>query len=189
MGGPRARLFVYLERIQEGLSGVVLEDRIVDLIGPGLDSAGYRVVRVRLTGGKGRRTLQIMIDRNDDAAITVDDCADASRLVSAILDVEDPIDGHYILEMSSPGIDRPLTREADFVRWAGFDAKIELRQPQEGQRRFRGRLIGCDDGIVTLRTEKGEENLPIELIAAAKLILTDELVAAHENQAASAAAH
>lgn len=168
---------------------MTIERDLEDVIAPSLDALGFEVVRVRLMGGAERRTVQIMIDRSDEQPISVDDCALASRQLSAVLDVEDPISGTYVLEVSSPGIDRPLTKERDFVRFAGFDAKVELQEAQNGQKRFRGRLMGCDDGVVTLLTDKGEATLPVDGIAAAKLVLTDELIAAHENQNSENALH
>ena len=168
---------------------MTIEREVEDLLSPSLDALGFEVVRVRLMGGGDRRTVQIMIDRIDERPISVDDCALASRQLSAVLDVEDPISGTYVLEVSSPGIDRPLTKERDFVRFAGFEAKVELERAQEGQKRFRGRVLGCEDGVVTLMTEKGEAALPVGGIAAAKLVLTDELIAAHENQNSENALH
>lgn len=166
---------------------MVLESKIEELIGPSLEAMGFLVVRIRIIGGGENKTLQIMIDRTDEQPISVDDCALASRNASAILDVDDPINGAYLLEVSSPGIDRPLTKERDFERYAGFEAKVELQDVQDGQRRFRGRLLGCADGVVKLLTETGETSLPFGTIAAAKLVLTDELVAAHEREMAGTA--
>src|SRR5690606_25713880 len=104
---------------------------------------GYDVVRVRFTGDSGR-TLQIMVERQDRRPMTVDDCADVSRQVSALLEVEDPVPGSYVLEVSSPGIDRPLVRLDDFSRFAGFEARLETGQPVAGRRRFRGRIKGIE---------------------------------------------
>lgn len=157
------------------------------MIDAGLEAIGYQLVRVRLTGARANRTLQIMIERLDEGPVTVDDCAAVSRHVSAVLDVEDPIDDTYMLEVSSPGIDRPLTRERDFARFAGFEAKVELAALQDGRRRFRGRLLGCEDGLVKLMTDEGEATLPFEAIATAKLVLTDELIAAYEGRTAEGA--
>jgi ribosome maturation factor RimP len=164
------------------------ETKIEELIEASLEAMGFMVVRIRLMGSN-QKTLQIMIDRSDNQAISVEDCALVSRTVSAVLDVEDPINGAYVLEVSSPGIDRPLTRETDFVRYAGFDARVELQEVQDGQRRFRGRLLGCKDGVVKLMTDQGEALVPFVTIAAAKLILTDELIAAYEDQMAASAGH
>lgn len=154
-------------------------DRIVSAIEPALIDLGYEVVRV-LFRSSGRPVLQIMIDRTDGADVTIDDCTLASRTVSALLDVADPIAEAYELEMSSPGIDRPLTREKDFASFAGFEAKVELRQAVEGRRRFRGRLLGCDGDVVRLADTEGDDELalPFADIARAKLVLNDELIAA-----------
>ncbi len=152
-------------------------ERVERIISPALAEMGYEVVRVRFTGGS-RRTLQIMAERRDRRAISVDDCAEISRVVSALLDVEDPIAGSYLLEVSSPGIDRPLVRPRDFERFAGFEARIELRYAIDGRRRFRGRLLGLADGMVCLATAQGEMRVPFDDIECAKLVLTDELLAA-----------
>ena len=112
------------------------------------------------------------------AGMTVDDCAGISRAVAAILDVSDPIAGAYVLEVSSPGIDRPLTRLRDFERFAGFEARLETSMPIQGQRRFRGRLLGLDGDHVQLATDQGEITVDFADVAKAKLILTDELIAA-----------
>jgi len=153
--------------------------RIEAIIAPSIEAMGYEVVRVMLTGGR-RPTLQIMAERPDGSGMNVDDCARISRSISAILDVEDPISGEYTLEVSSPGIDRPLTRLKDFRRYAGFEARIDLAEPIDGRKRFSGRLLGVDDADrVLVETESGANDaLPFEGIARAKLILTDELVAA-----------
>ena len=110
--------------------------------------------------------------------MTVDDCALISRSVSALLDVADPIAGAYTLEISSPGIDRPLVRPEDYDRFSGFEARIELTQPFDGRKRFRGRLLGTADGEVRLATETGEARLPLASVARAQLVLTDDLIAA-----------
>ena len=153
---------------------------IAQMIEPSLSAMGYRLVRVVMTGGR-RTTLQVMAERLDDLPITHDDCAEISRSVSALLDVADPIAGAYTLEISSPGIDRPLVRAEDFDRFRGFEAKIELVMPLDGRRRFRGRLIGTAEGVLYLFTEAGETRLPIDAVARAKLILTDDLIAARRH--------
>ncbi len=145
------------------------------LVAPAVEAMGYHIVRVLLSG-KRRARLQIMAERGDGVDMGVDECAAISRAVEAILDVEDPIAGPYTLEVSSPGIDRPLTRLNDFARFAGFDAKIETRLPIEGRRRWTGRLLGLDGALVRLRTDTEEVALPFDAIAKAKLILTDELL-------------
>jgi ribosome maturation factor RimP len=137
------------------------------LIEPTVEAMGFNLVRVAFTGDV-ETVLQIMAER-PDGSMTIDDCADLSRAISAILDVEDPIPGEYNLEVSSPGIDRPLVRPKDFERFAGFEARIVLQSHIEGQRKFRGHLIGVT----------GEFALAFGDIANAKLILTDELIDAH----------
>ena len=135
---------------------------------------GYDLVRVR----HAAPVLQVMLERKDRANVTVDDCAEASRTVSALLDVEDPIRGAYSLEVSSPGIGRPLTREHDFERFSGYEAQIELEESVEGRRRFRGRLAGLGFGTVLLRTGDGEEPVPLSAIRSARLLVTDDLLEA-----------
>ena len=152
------------------------------MIAPHLADMGYEVVRILLSGGQ-RQRLQVMADRADGEPIVVDDCAEISKAVSALLDVADPIPGSYTLEVSSPGIDRPLTRAKDFERFAGFEAKLEMRMPLDGRRRFRGTLLGLDDGFVRLNTDQGEMRLAVDGLAKAKLILTDELIAANQGAA------
>ncbi|MBV9862008.1 MAG: ribosome maturation factor RimP [Alphaproteobacteria bacterium] len=150
---------------------------IARIIEPSLQEMGYRLVRVAVTGGR-RATLQVMAERLDDAPMTVEDCAEISRAVSALLDVADPIAGAYTLEISSPGIDRPLVRPEDYDRFAGFEARIELNEPLDGRKRYRGRLLGRSADAVRLATETGEAALPLAAIARAKLVLTDDLLAA-----------
>lgn len=151
------------------------------LIAPTLAGMGYALVRARLSGG-GRRTLQVMAERSDGATMKVADCAEISRALSAVLDVEDPIEGGYDLEVSSPGIDRPLVRLDDFARYAGFDAKIETARPIDGRKRFSGRLDGVNAGRVRIDLGDGTvAALPYEDIREAKLVLTDELIAASMN--------
>jgi ribosome maturation factor RimP len=139
------------------------------MIEPSLTAMGYRIVRVALLSSR-RPTLQVMAERLDDAAMSVDDCTLISHSVSALLDVADPIAGAYTLEVSSPGIDRPLVRAEDYDRFRGCDAKIELGQPIAGRRRFRGRLLGVADGEIRLATESGETRLPLDAVARAKLV-------------------
>lgn len=155
-------------------------DRVAALITGPLEGLGYELVRVQLSGGD-RPVLQIMAERSDGAGMTVDDCADISRSVSALLDAEDPIAGAYTLEVSSPGIDRPLTRPRDFERFAGFDARIETHESIAGRRRFKGRLLGLEAGMVSLAVDEDTVRLPIEAIAKARLVLTDELIAAAQE--------
>jgi ribosome maturation factor RimP len=152
-------------------------NEIAQMIEPSLAAMGYRLVRVAVTSGR-RATLQVMAERIDDAPMSVDDCALISRSVSALLDVADPIAGAYLLEISSPGIDRPLVRPEDYDRFSGFEARIELTEPFAGRKRFRGRLLGTADGEVRLATEAGEARLPLTSVARARLVLTDDLIAA-----------
>lgn len=158
---------------------------ISQMIEPALAAMGYRLVRVAMTGMR-RPTLQIMAERQDDAPMSVDDCADISRAVSALLDVADPIASAYTLEVSSPGLDRPLVRPEDYERFAGFEARIELARPLDGRKRFRGRLLGRAGDEVRLAGEDGELRLPLGDIARAKLLLTDELLATAAKKPAQA---
>ena len=156
-------------------------DKVVQIIEETTASLGLELIRVTFGGGR-TQTLQIMAE-NSDGTMLVDDCARLSREVSALLDVEDPITGEYMLEVSSPGIDRPLTRPKDFSKWAGFDIKIELRTGNdEGRRRFKGRLNGFEDGVIGMTTLEGDEfKIPFEEMLKAKLLLTDELLKAAAN--------
>lgn len=169
-----------------GLTSEGKAAEIENLIAPSLADMGFEIVRVQLTGGgkSGRQVLQIMAERGD-GTMTVEDCAEVSRAVSALLEVEDPIQGAYQLEVSSPGIDRPLTRLKDFERFAGFEAKLELQMPFEGQRRFRGRLRGLEgDDTILLILDEGEREMKVSFaeLAKAKLVLTDDLIAASTAQ-------
>lgn len=156
---------------------------IARIIEPSLEAMGYRLVRVALTGAQ-RPTLQVMVERGDEVAMTVEDCADISRSISALLDVADPIAGAYTLEVSSPGIDRPLVRPEDYDRFAGFEARIELNEPVDGRKRFRGRLLGRAEQYVRLIGEAGEVRLPLAAIVRAKLELTEDLLAAARPKSA-----
>jgi ribosome maturation factor RimP len=152
------------------------------LIAPSLAATGFEIVRV-LVMGHHRPILQIMIERTDRSRLSVEDCAQVSRAVSALLDVDDLVPGSYTLEVSSPGIDRPLTRPEHFVRFAGFEAKLETRTAVDGRRRFRGRLMGIDGDRVRLATGDGELALPLADLQRARLVLTDELIAASAGPA------
>ena len=157
--------------------------RVADLIAPSLTDMGFELVRVQFTGNT-RKTLQVMAERVDRVAMTVEDCAQISRAASALLDVEDPIAGQYLLEVSSPGLDRPLTRKDDFVRFAGFEVKIEIAMPVDGRKRFKGRLIGLnDEGAIVMATEEaGEIAVPFSNFVRGKLVLTDDLIKAAEKE-------
>lgn len=152
-----------------------LSDRIEGLISPSLVAMGYQLVRVQMAAGDPQ-VLQIMAERVDHRAMTVAHCTEISRTVSALLEVEDPLAGAYTLEVSSPGIDRPLVREEDFERFVGYEAKIETKVTIDGRRRFRGRLLSTGKGGVRIAIDGGEVDLPFEAIARAKLVLTDELL-------------
>jgi len=149
------------------------------LIAPTVTDLGYEIVRVQITGATGRQTLQVMAER-PDGTMTIGDCADLSASISAILDVEDPIAGRYSLEVSSPGLDRPLTRLKDFETWAGFEARLEMTVPQGGRRRFRGSLRGLEGTEVLLQNFEDNKlyRLPFAHLGRGKLVLTDELIAA-----------
>ncbi len=145
------------------------------MIEPVVESAGFRLVRLRLMGGK-TKTLQIMAER-EDGTMNVDDCVTLSRALSDFLDGEDPIEGEYNLEVSSPGIDRPLTRITDYVRWSGHEAKVELAAPDaSGRKRFKGLLLGLDGNDVVMDVEGARKSFPFRAIADAKLVLTDKLI-------------
>ncbi|MCI4664378.1 MAG: ribosome maturation factor RimP [Neomegalonema sp.] len=176
--------------MSEGVSGGVLrrllaktpmDEKLVGVVTPVIEGMGFRLVRLRLMGGGGRPTLQIMAER-PDGRMEVEDCADLSRALSATLDVEDPIDGEYVLEVSSPGIDRPLTRVSDFDRWRGYEAKLELRDAVDGRKRFRGLLQGVEEeagaAVILVETsDAGVAKLPAAELGDAKLMLTDALIA------------
>jgi ribosome maturation factor RimP len=154
--------------------------RIEEIVAPTVVGMGFELVRVAMSRGGG--TLQIMIEPADGRPMDVEDCAALSRALSAVLDVEDPIAEPYTLEVSSPGIDRPLTRDKDYARWSGHLARFETAQPVEGRRRFKGTLLGIDNGAVKTRLEDGTEALvPLDIITRAKLELTDALLDEHRR--------
>ena len=157
-----------------------LDARVAGIVRPVLAAAGFRLVRVRMTGQNGL-TLQIMAER-EDGSMDVDGCEEASRAISPALDVEDPIDKAYHLEVSSPGIDRPLVRKGDFAAATGHLAKLETTVPVEERRRFRGRIVAVDDESLVIERDQpayGETptvRVPFDVLADAKLILTDDLI-------------
>ncbi len=163
-----------LRKTSEGLAAEVER-----LIAPTMADLGFDIVRVHF-GGDRRPKLQLMIERSDGSTVNVDDCAKASRATAAILDVEDPISTAYVLEVSSPGIDRPLTRLSDFRRFSGHLAKVELAVPEEGRRRFSGTLRGIEGETILLDCEEGPKALAFAQMAKAKLVLTDALIAEHQ---------
>ena len=155
-----------------------LDKRLAEIVGPVIEDMGFELVRIRLMGGK-TATLQIMAER-PEGGIEVDECADISTAVSAVLDVEDPIIDAYTLEVSSPGIDRPLTRLKDFETFEGYEVKIETGEMIDGRKRWRGVVAGVEGGEVLLNIEEGGEDQTIGLqfdwLSDAKLVLTDDLI-------------
>jgi ribosome maturation factor RimP len=151
-----------------------IDRRLAEIIGPAIEGMGFELVRVRLMGGK-TKTVQIMADR-PNGQIEVDDCAEISTMVSALLDVEDPLADPYTLEVSSPGIDRPLTRLRDFETWEGYEARIETTELIDGRRRFKGVLAGVEGDEVLIEVEEGTIGLNFDWLSDAKLILTDDLI-------------
>lgn len=156
------------------IAKAAIDRRIAEIITPVIEDMGFEVVRVRLMTGK-ESTLQIMVQR-PDGTIEVDQCAQISTAVSALLDVEDPIVDVYTLEVSSPGIDRPLTRLKDFDQWKGFEAKIETEELIDGRRRFKGELAGIDGDEVLIDIDEGTIGLKFAWLSDAKLVLTDDLI-------------
>ncbi len=161
------------------MRGKTAEDRsLLELLDPVAETLGYEIVRLRMMGGEERRTLQIMAERTADGEMVVQDCAILSRALSEVLDPADPIAGDYTLEVSSPGVDRPLTRLKDFETYDGLEAKIELDRLAENRKRFKGVLAGVEDGNVMIDLE-GEEDtvlIPFAWIVDAKLTLSDQLM-------------
>jgi len=161
------------------IAKTAIDRRLAAIVTPAIEGMGFELVRLRLMSGK-TRTLQIMADR-PEGGIEVEDCARISTAVSAILDVEDPIEDNYVLEVSSPGIDRPLTRLKDFDLWSGHEARLETEELIDGRRRFKGMLAGTEGDEVLIEIEEAGETVTIGLkfdwLADAKLILTDDLIA------------
>jgi len=156
------------------IAKAAMDRRLAEIITPVIEDMGFELVRVRLMTGKGA-TLQVMADR-PDGGIEVDDCAQISTAIGAVLDVEDPIVEEYALEVSSPGIDRPLTRLKDFVTFEGYEAKLETEELIDGRRRFKGELAGVEGDEVLINIEEGTVGLKFEWLTDAKLVLTDELI-------------
>lgn len=153
--------------------------KLEEIITPSLESMGYDLVRLLFQEADGdNRTLQVMVERKDRAPMSVDHCAEISSVLSALLDVEDPIDGRYCLEVSSAGIDRPLIKFADYDRFKGFMAKVETKTLMDGRKRFKGKIVQADekDNMVVMEEENGQVRIPFDDIAKAKLVLTDDLI-------------
>lgn len=157
---------------------MTLNDKLFEIIAPVCEKMGYDMVRLQLQGANTRKVLQIMIERKDRHPMTVDDCANLSQALSPVLDEQDPIEGNYTLEVSSPGIDRPLVKLDDFDRFKGFEAKIECLSLIDGRKRFSGRLQGVEGCNVVLTFNGTDVLIPFDQIAKAKLVLTDDLLAA-----------
>ena len=176
----RAPVFLCLDHMSDLVAKATLDRRLAEIITPVLEDMGFELVRVRFMGGK-TKTVQIMAER-PEGGIEVDDCAEISTAVSATLDVEDPIEDAYTLEVSSPGIDRPLTRLKDFETWVGYEAKLETNELIDGRRRFKGPLHGVEDDEVLIEIDAGQSNEPViiglrfDWLADAKLVLTDDLI-------------
>ena len=160
------------------IAKTAIDRRLAEIITPVIEGLGFELVRIRLMGGR-HATLQIMADR-PEGGIDVDDCGSISTAVSAVLDVEDPIEDNYVLEVSSPGIDRPLTRLKDFEVWKGWEARIETTELIDGRRRFKGGLVGVEGDEVLIEIEEQGQDVTIGLqfdwLSDAKLILTEELI-------------
>ena len=160
------------------MRGKTTEDqRLLELLDPVAEAAGYEIVRLRLMGGDRARRLQIMAEL-PDGTMLVEDCAALARAVSRVLDAADPVSGEYLLEVSSPGVDRPLTRRKDFVTFEGCEARLEIDRLAEGRKRFKGELAGLEDGLVAIDLEGEAETtlLPFDWIVEAKLVLNDALM-------------
>ena len=151
---------------------------VTKLIEPEVKALGFDLVRVAMIGGSSDPTLQIMAERPDTRQLTIDDCTDISRKLSDLLDERDPIEGAYRLEVSSPGIDRPLTRLSDFADWAGHEARIRFEAPIDGAKQVSGTIDGISGDTIRVSTTKGIRQVPFNSIASAKLLLTDKLIAA-----------
>lgn len=202
-GGPKGCRFLFGRtgawpprpyRVEKNVRGKTQEDRdLIDMLDPVAETLGYEIVRLRLMGGAEQRRLQIMAEHplQEDGSggdMNVEDCARLSRGISEILDAADPIAGEYTLEVSSPGIDRPLTRLKDFADYAGLEARIELDRVAEGRKRFKGELAGIEDDQVGLNIE-GEDDVtvyfPFAWIIDAKLVMTDTLMKRGAEQRAA----
>lgn len=170
------------------LKAKTVEDRaLLELIEPVAESLGLDIVRVRLMGGTLRRRLQIMAERPSDHDIAVEECARLSRAVSEVFDAADPISGEYLLEVSSPGVDRPLTRQSDFDLFEGFEARLETDRMIEGRKRFKGVIAGTEGENIAIDLD-GEADtalIPFDWLVDAKLVLTDELMKAGAEKRAA----
>jgi ribosome maturation factor RimP len=171
--------FFYVRDMSDLIAKSAIDKRMASIVQPIIEDLGYELIRIRLLSGKST-TLQIMAER-PDGGIDVNDCSKISTEVSAVLDVEDPIEVEYALEVSSPGMDRPLTRLKDFIAWEDFEIKVETSELIDGQRRFKGVLRGVEGNDVLIEIQQGIIGLNFEWLSEAKLVLTDELVAAAQK--------
>jgi len=147
-----------------------MRGRLIGLLEPVLAGLGYELVELEFSPASSRALVRLYIDRTDGAPVQLDDCERASHAVGKVLDAEDPIEREYQLEVSSPGFDRPLRTAAHFARFAGSEAKIELKEPQDGRRRFRGKLGLIEDGMVSIEVDRREWKLPLAGISKARLV-------------------
>lgn len=155
-------------------------DTLHDMLSPVVEDLGFELVRVTIMGNQ-KTVLQVMVE-GPDGTIGVEDCAKVSREISALLDVEDPIKSDFVLEVSSPGMDRPLTRLKDFERYQGFVIKLEAKQAIDGQRRFKGKLNAIKDQVISITTQEGDYDIPLAEVQKAKLVITDELIEAMQKR-------
>jgi ribosome maturation factor RimP len=167
-GGPPGR------RGQEALLTVTAVARLEPIFEPVIENAGFKLVRIRMMGG-AQQTLQVMAER-PDGSMDVAGCAALSHALLDFIETNDPIEGAYEIEVSSPGIDRPLTRPQDFSRWSGHEAKIELDGLHEGRKRWRGIVLGLDGADVVIRADNQDVSFPFRSVVNAKLVLTDKLI-------------
>ena len=172
--GPQARFFMFGKMTNDLIAKSAIEKKLLELINPIITDMGFELVRLRLISSKDI-TLQIMAAR-PNGFINVDECAELSTGISALLDVEDPIIDAYSLEVSSPGIDRPLTRIKDFEDFEGYDARLETVELIDGRKRFKGTLAGINGSEILINVDEGTIGLEFEWLAEAKLVLTDELI-------------
>jgi ribosome maturation factor RimP len=168
-----------------------IEIKVLGILSPSVESMGYEIVRIRMQGSGEAKALQIMIERADGKMINVEDCEKVSKQASALLDIEDPIDEAYSLEISSPGLDRPLTRPKDFVNYAGLEIKLESKAKIDGQAKFRGKLVGMegsdvmlDLNVIDLASPEKSKRVKIgfDNVKNAKLVLTNELMAEYQKK-------
>lgn len=163
-----------------------LELRIESLVNPPLEAMGFRLVRVRFIDGKSPRTLQVMAERISDGSMSMKDCVTVNNTISTILDVEDPIQGEYNLEISSPGMDRPLVKAEDFKKYAGYTIKLTTTETIDGRKRFKGKLKGIEGEIIRMEFDAGHENavaeIPLHKLDHAQLVITDEMLRQELNK-------